>query len=166
MAQSTTHESLSRCRGRFKCFPIALSTSTIRNTRLLSAKGAVMHRRTIVATLRCRCRWKAEAVLQDFVRYLRNEGLGDLKKGDFSQFESACAKMGALRNTGLARREYENYKRKMQCAVRDEIKRRNSISAMRRPNLASTLEVDDWKRRMGLAQVNRPRMIGIIRDSN
>jgi hypothetical protein len=109
-------------------------------------------------SLRSRCLWKADEIVDATVRYVRNGGHEELAKGDFSVIDQAVYKLQKLRNTALTRSEHEAYERAIWRAV--NASRPGKIpSRSLQPNVMTIPEADAIKRRWGIGPVNRPRLL-------
>jgi len=104
-------------------------------------------------TTRNNCLRKADELTVATARYIRNGGWKDMRDGDMSRLQAAYTQLALLRSTALTESEHEGYKKRIRSAL-DGVKQ--DLRSFSR--LISSVAADDWKRRMGVGHVNRPRI--------
>jgi hypothetical protein len=99
------------------------------------------------------CLRKADELTAATARYIRNGGWKDIRDGDVSRLQTAYTQLALLRLTALTEAEHESYKKKIWSALEGVKQDLKSFS-----RLTSSVAAYDWKRRMGVGHVNRPRI--------
>jgi hypothetical protein len=99
------------------------------------------------------CLRKADELTAATARYIRNGGWKDIRDGNVSRLQTAYTQLALLRLTALTEAEHESYKKKIWSALEGVKQDLKSFS-----RLTSSVAADDWKRRMGVGHVNRPRI--------